>query len=109
MSSVISLKIPVFFLDGKVANLVYIIIGVACARIGHYLRNFGFPEDKIPGTFRTNCPGWKVKIKGVMCKVSRALRLVDGIYPYQLTADVGFLKKGGSGKSKKFLADIGKM
>jgi len=24
--------------------------------------DFGFPEDKIPGTFRTNCPGWKVKI-----------------------------------------------
>jgi hypothetical protein len=25
--------------------------------------DFGFPEDKILGTFRTNCPGWKVKIK----------------------------------------------
>lgn len=36
-------KNAVFFLDGKVANLVYIITGVACARIGHYLRNFGFP------------------------------------------------------------------
>ncbi len=36
----------------------------------------------------------------------RALRLADEIYPYQLTADVGFLKKGGSGKSKKSLADI---
>jgi hypothetical protein len=48
----------------------------------------------------------------------RALRLVDEIYPYQLAADplrrgnaanVGPLKKGGSGKSKKSLADIGKM
>ncbi len=54
--------------------------------------DFGFPEDKIPGTFRTNCPGWKVKIKEAKCKVSRALRLADEIYPYQLTADVGFLK-----------------
>jgi len=71
--------------------------------------DFGFPEDKIPGTFHTNCPGWKVKIKGVKCKVSLALRLADGIYTYQLTADVGFLKKGGSGKSKKSLADIDKM
>jgi hypothetical protein len=77
--------------------------------------DFGFPENKIPGTFRTNCPGWKVKIKG---KVSWTLRLVDEIYPYQLTADplrrgnaanVGPLKKGGSGKSKKSLADMGKM
>ena len=41
--------------------------------------DFGFPEDKIPGTFHTNCPGWKVKIKGVKCKVSLALRLADGI------------------------------
>ena len=49
--------------------------------------DFGFPEDKIPGIFRTNCPGWKVKIKGAKLKVSLALRLVDGIYPYQLTAD----------------------
>ena len=71
--------------------------------------DFGFPEDKIPGTFRTNCPAWKVKIKGAKCKVSRVLRLADGIYPYQLTADVGFLKKGGSGKSKKSLADVYKM
>jgi hypothetical protein len=39
----------------------------------------------------------------------RALRLADGIYPYQLTADVGFLKKGGSGKSEKSWADMGKM
>ena len=86
MSSVISLKIPFFFLDGKVANLVYIIIGVACARIGHYLRNFSFPEDKILGTFRTNCPAWKVKIKGAKCKVSWVLRLVDEIYPYQFNS-----------------------
>ncbi len=71
--------------------------------------DFGFPAGKIPGIFRTNCPGWKVKIKGAKCKVSWALRLAGGIYPYQLTADVGFLKKGGSGKSKKSLADIGKM
>ena len=71
--------------------------------------DFGFPEDKILGTFRTNCPGWKVKIEGVKCKVSCALRLVNGIYTYQLTADVGPLKKGDSGKSKKTLADIGKM
>ncbi len=71
--------------------------------------DFGFPEDKILGIFRTNCPGWKVKIKGVKCKVSWALRLVNGIYTYQLKADVGPLKKGGSGKSKKSLADIGKM
>ena len=74
--------------------------------------DFGFPENKIPGTFRTNCPGWKVKIKG---KVSWALCLVDEIYPYQLAAEplrrqprqrristggsatnVGPLKKGGS-------------
>ncbi len=64
--------------------------------------DFGFREDKNPGIFRTNCPGWKVKIKGAKCKVSRALRLADEIYPYQLTADplrrgnatnVGFLKK----------------
>ncbi len=71
--------------------------------------DFGFPEDKILGTFRTNCHGWKVKIKRAKCKVSWALRLVDGIYLYQLTADVGPLKKGGSGKSKKSLTDIGKM
>jgi len=38
-----------------------------------------------------------------------ALRLADEIYTYQLTANVGPLKKGGSGKSKKSLADIGKM
>ena len=70
--------------------------------------DFGFPEDNITGTFRTNCPGWKVKIKG---KVQSfwALRLADWIYPYQLTADVGPLKEGGSGKSKKNLADIYKM
>ncbi len=49
--------------------------------------DFGFPEDKILGAFRTNCPGWKVKIEGAKCKVSWALRLVDEIYPYQLTAD----------------------
>ena len=61
---------------------------------------FGFPEDKIPGTLRTNCSGWKVKIKRGKCKISRALRLVDGIYPCQLTVDVGPLKKGGSGKSE---------
>ena len=60
---------------------------------------FGFPEDKILGTFRTNCPGWKVKIKGVKCKVSWALRLAGEVYPYQLTGDVGFLKKGGSSVS----------
>ncbi len=60
--------------------------------------DFGFPEDKIPGTFRTNCPAWKVKIKGVKGKVSWALRLANGIYPYQLTADVGPLKKGGGVK-----------
>ncbi len=57
-------------------------------------------------------------VKGAKCKVSWALRLADGIYTYQLTADplrrgnaanVGPLKKGGSGKSKKSLADIGKM
>jgi hypothetical protein len=71
--------------------------------------DFGFPEDKIPGTFRTNCPGWKVKIKGAKCKVSWASRLAGEIYPYQLTADVGPLKKGGSDKSKKSLADIYKM
>ena len=57
--------------------------------------DFGFPEDKIPGAFRINCPGWKVKIKETKCKVSWALRLADGIYTYQLTADVGPLKKGG--------------
>jgi len=81
--------------------------------------DFGFPEDKIPGTFHTNCPAWNVKIKRAKCKVSWALRLADEIYPYQLTADplrrqprqrrvstggnaanVGFLKKGGSGKSE---------
>ncbi len=62
--------------------------------------DFGFPEDKIQGTFRTNCPGWKIKIKGVKCKASRALRLGDEISPYQLTADAGPLKKGGSGKSE---------
>jgi hypothetical protein len=48
----------------------------------------------------------------------KALRLADEIYPYQLAADplrrgsatnVGPLKKGGSGKSKKSLGDIGKM
>jgi len=58
----------------------------------------------------------------------RALRLVDEIYPYQLAADplrrqprqrrvstggsatnVRPLKKGGSGKSKKSLGDIGEM
>jgi len=71
--------------------------------------DFGFPEDKIPGTFRTNCPGWNVKIKRAKCKVSWALRLADGNCTYQLTADVGPLKKGGSGKSKKSLADIYKM
>jgi len=71
--------------------------------------DFGFPVGKIPGTFRTNCPGWKVKIKGAKCKVSRALRLADEIYPYQLTVDVVFLKEGGSGKSKKSLADVYKM
>jgi len=71
--------------------------------------DFGFPEDKIPGTFRTNCPAWNVKIKEAKCKVSWALRLADEIHTYQLTADVGPLKKGGSGKSKKSLADIGKM
>ncbi len=71
--------------------------------------DFGFPAGKIPGIFRTNCPGWKVKIKGVKCKVPRALRFSDEIYQSQLTADVGFLKKGGSGKSKKSLGDIGKM
>ncbi len=74
--------------------------------------DFGFPAGKIPGIFRTNCPGWKVKIKGVKCKVPWALRLADEIYPYQLTADplrrgnaanVGPLKKGGSGKSNKIL------
>jgi len=65
--------------------------------------DFGFPENKIIGTFRTNCPGWKVKIKGAKCKVSWALRLGDGIYPYQLTADIGLLKEKGSGKSKKIL------
>ncbi len=54
--------------------------------------DFGFPEDKIPGTFRTNCPGWKVNIKGAKCKIYWALRLADGFCPYQLTADVGFLK-----------------
>ncbi len=54
--------------------------------------DFGFPEDKIPGTFCTNCPGWKVKIKGVKCKVPRALRLADEIYPYQLTANISFLE-----------------
>ena len=48
----------------------------------------------------TNCPAWKVKIKGAKCKVSWALRLVDGFYTYQLTVDVGPLKKGGSGKSE---------
>ncbi len=42
MSSVISLKIPVFFLDGKVANLVYIITGVACAHTCEYPRNLRF-------------------------------------------------------------------
>ena len=57
--------------------------------------DFGFPVGKIPGTFCTNCPGWKVKIKGAKCKVSWALRLADGIYTYQLTADVGPLKEGG--------------
>ena len=71
--------------------------------------DFGFPEDKILGTFRTNCPAWKVKIKRAKCKVSRALCLANEIYPYQLTADplrrgnaanVGPLKKGGSGKSE---------
>ncbi len=71
--------------------------------------DFGFPEDKILGTFRTNCPAWKVKIKVAKCKVSWALRLADGIYTYQLTVDVGPLKKGGSGKSKKSLADVYKM
>ncbi len=70
---------------------------------------FGFPEDKIPGTFHTNCPAWNVKIKETKCKVSWALRLADEICTYQLTADVGPLKKGGSGKSKKSLADIDKM
>ncbi len=79
---------------------------------------FGFPEDKIPGIFRTNCPGWKVKIKGAKCKVSWALCLVDEIYPYQLTVDplrrgnaanVGLLKKEGSGKSETSLADVYKM
>ncbi len=68
--------------------------------------DFGFPEGKILGTFRTNCPGWKIKIKEAKCKVSWALRLADGIDPHQLTPDVGPLKKGGSGKSKKSLADI---
>jgi hypothetical protein len=77
--------------------------------------DFGFPEDKIPGTFRTNCPARKVKIKEAKCKVFWALRLASVIYPYQLTGDplrcgnaanVGFLKKGGSDKSKKSLADI---
>jgi len=65
--------------------------------------DFGLPEDKNPATFRTNCPGWKVKINvnEKMCKVSWALRLRDKICPCQLTADVGLLKKGGSGKSKK--------
>ncbi len=71
--------------------------------------DFGFPEDNILGTFCTNCPAWKVKIKRAKCKVSWALRLADGIYTYQLTADVGPLKKGGSGKSKKSLADVYKM
>ncbi len=80
--------------------------------------DFGFPVGKILGTFRTNCPGWKVKIKRVKCEVSRALRLADGIYTYQLTVDplrrgnaanVGPLKKGGSGKSEKSLADVYKM
>ncbi len=72
--------------------------------------DFGFPEDKILGTFRTNCSGWKVKIKRIKCKVSWALRLADGIYTYyQLTADVGPLKEGGSGKSKKSLGDVYKM
>jgi len=71
--------------------------------------DFGFPEDKITGAFRTNRPGWKVKIKGAKCKVSWALRLADEIYPYQLTVDIGPLKKGGSGKSKKSLADVYKM
>ena len=54
--------------------------------------DFGFPEDKILGTFRTNCPGWKVKIKGAKCKVSWALRLSGKIYPYQLAADVGLVQ-----------------
>ncbi len=62
--------------------------------------DFGFPAGKIPGIFRTNCPGWKVKIKGVKGKAPRALRLADEIYPYQLTVDVRPLKKGGSGKSE---------
>ena len=62
--------------------------------------DFGFPEDKILGTFHTNCPAWNVKIKETKCKVSWALRLAGGIYTYQLTVDVGPLKKGGSGKSK---------
>ena len=77
--------------------------------------DFGFPEDKILGTFRTNCPAWKIKIKRAKCKVSWLLRLADGVCTYQLTADplrrgnaanVGFLKKGGSGKSRESLADI---
>ncbi len=80
--------------------------------------DFGFPEDKIPGTFRTNCSGWKVKIKEAKCKVSWVLRLAGEIYPYRLTADplrrgnatnVGPLKEGGSDKSKKSSADIYKM
>ncbi len=71
--------------------------------------DLGFLEDKILGAFRTNCPGWKVKIKGAKCKVSWALRLADGVYPYQLTADVGLLKNGNSSKSKKSLADVYKM
>ncbi len=56
--------------------------------------DFGFPVGKILGTFCTNCPAWKVKIKEAKCKVSWALRLADGIYTYQLTADVGTLKGG---------------
>ena len=49
--------------------------------------DFGFPEDKILGTFRTNCPAWKVKIKGVKGKVSRALRLADGHSEYHKWKD----------------------
>jgi len=40
------------------------------------------------------------RFKEAKRKVSWASRLAGGVYPYQLTADVGFLKKGRSGKSK---------
>ena len=41
--------------------------------------DFGFPEDKILGTFLTDCPGWKVKINEneESARFFSALRLAD--------------------------------